>query len=443
MHELMVQLAKGQYPVQNLSLKDECKLIAFCRREVADRMSLIRVDVENGRKRRARRKTTSLRECLAGRILALWLSLPKEYRDCSAGTPEEGSARRAARWSVMLSQLNAVGNLEEPAAVRLSAKPKRSFDETGRRQFRAISRFGWLDAARQRLIGFSLQPYVDYHPSQHLLHKQGDWGRGRSAVYKALLEKLPELAPGHVFIQFDVRRFYERINHTWLEANLPLPKSVIRAQVHCGGMTLSRVRGKVAARLGFARDGALEEWSRQGVPAGSALSTLVGEFVMAGVLRELSDRLEALGLSQLPELHTYSDNLGLFVQGSVADAIVDLYRDAFAVSAAGPFDLSSSPPRTLDGPFTFLGFRFRRNGSEFEAYVPQDVAEHRINAITADILTASPAELLKMQERVEGIAADWSYWDGVADWKAEAMTPIQSALLAHVAMQRREDFVRR
>lgn len=433
----MVQLARGQFSVESLSLKDERKLIAFCRRDVADRMKLIRADVEDGKMRRARRKATSLRGCLAGRILAIWLSLPKEHRGYLSDTSEEASTRRAERWSVVLSHLNAVGDLEVPAVVRLSARPKRSCDHRGRRQFRAISHFGWLDAARQRLIGFSLQPFVDFHPSQHLLLRQGSWGRGRSAVYNALLEKLPELAPGHVFIQCDVRRFYERINHTWLEANLPLPKSVVRAQVHCGGMTLLPVRKNVAARLGFARDGALEEWSRQGVPAGSALSTLVGEFVMAAVLRELSDRLEALGLSQLPELHTYSDNLGLFVQGSVADAVVDLYRDAFANSAAGPFDLTSSPPRPLDEPFKFLGFRFRHNGSAFEAYVPQDVAEHRINAITADILTASPAELLKMQERVDGIAADWSYWDGVADWKADAMIPIQSALLAHVAMQGR------
>ncbi|WP_167398556.1 reverse transcriptase domain-containing protein [Blastomonas natatoria] len=211
-------------------------------------------------------------------------------------------------------------------------------------QYRAIYEFGSIDAARQRLIRSSLDPFVDFHPSQFMLRQTGQ-GRGRSAVSKSLLSQLPRLTSDHVFVQMDVTKFYQSVSHSWLEDNLPLPKDIIRSQVHVGGMAVFPVRDNVAARLGIADSGAFEMMVRQGLPTGSALSPLVAEFVMSKVLGELADR-HAASMSGLfvPSLHAYSDNLGIFVRQTEVDAIVDLVRGAFASSAAGPFEVTAARP---------------------------------------------------------------------------------------------------
>ena len=107
-------------------------------------------------------------------------------------------------------------------------------------------------------------------------------------------------------MQFDVRDFYSQIDHGWLEEALPLPLGLVRSHVHTGGMTIVPLRKNVRARLG----GAFEQLSRRGIPQGSALSPLVGEFVVAEVLRGLSDRFGAPLLHAVHhDFHTYSDNI--------------------------------------------------------------------------------------------------------------------------------------
>lgn len=405
----------------------ERKVEIFCRNDVERRTRRIGDDVKRGAMRPARRKADALRSCLAGRFHALWLSLPEGLkarpRVSAGGRPD----RLEQRWIAISENLSEVAKLNIPARVSLRAKPKGPPPASGRRQYRPISSFDWIDQARQRLIGFGLTPFVDFHPSQHLLQWSAR-GRGRSAVYKTLLDKLPELGPDHVFIQLDVKSFYQHISHAWLEENLPLPKDVIRAQVHTGGMTFLPTRKVVTARLGLSERGAFEAFARQGIPMGSALASLVGEYVMSEALKELADRQEVpKAYVHSSNLHTYSDNLGVFMEGARLAAVVDLYQKAFASSAAGPFTLTCSPPKPAAGPFKFLGYWFRKRDGRAEAYVPQDIADQKINAITEDILTASADEIARVRERIRGVANEWAYWDGVDEWRRQAMAIILSA----------------
>lgn len=432
---LMVQLARGHLQPAEITAAQERCIKDFCRADVMRRAAKIEEDVQRNALRPAKRKAAALRSSLAGRVHALLLSLPRKLRHHEGLSETERADRRALRWGAVVRSLHDVGQLNCPAMVSLRAKPKGPAGVTGQRAYRPISTFGWIDKARQRLIAFSLEPFVDYHHSQFLL-RQSDWGRGRSAVCKALLDRFSAAGPNHVFIQLDVRGFYLNVSHAWLEENLPLPKDVIRAQVHTGGMMFAPIRKNITARLGLDRDGALEAMSRQGMPMGSALSTLVGEYVLAAVLRELADRQEVpLPSVHAPDLHTYSDNLGLFVEQAKAAAVVDLYRRTFASSAAGPFSLTCSAPLPAHGSIKFLGYWLRMRDGNAEVYVPDDVAESKIAAITQDILTASGKELARMRERIIGVGADWKDWAGVIAWKEAALAIVEDADIALACLE--------
>lgn len=433
--DLLVQVARGLLPPSAISAAQERVIRDFCRADVDHRTVKIGADVQRKALRPARRKADALRTSLAGRLRALWLSLPADLRDRHDIPEPERAERRVRRWIALTEGLSAVGQLNHPATLSLRAKPKGPPGAAMQRRYRPISAFGWIDQARQRLIGFGLAPFVDFHPSQYLL-QWSDRGRGRSAVYKTLLDRLPTLGPDHVFFQLDVRGFYQHISHAWLEENLPLPRDVIRAQVHTGGMMFAPIRNSVTARLGLNRDGALEALARQGMPTGSALATLVGEYVLAEVLRELADR-QGVPLPSVhsPDLYTYSDNLGLFVERAKVAAVVDLYRRTFASSAAGPFSLTCSVPSPAPGPFKFLGYWLRMRDETAEVYVPDEVADRMIAAITQDILTASGEELARMRERVMGVAADWKAWAGVVAWKRAALAIIEDAEHALIRIQ--------
>lgn len=432
----LVAVARGHLAPSDVTRALEQAIVQFCNADVEKRLGAIKADVERGAQRPARRKAEAFRKCLSARLHALWKSRPGELRERQGLSPDQQGELRVLRWRALVAALPQVAKLNQPARVRLRAKPKGPPGLAAQRRYRPIFVFDWLDQARQRLIATSLTPFVDLHPTQYLL-RQGLHGRGRSAVYKTLLTQLPTLASDHAFVQLDVREFYQSISHEWLEENLPLPRDIIRAQVHSGGMIRLPAGKRVKVRLGAGRpDGAYDKLARQGMPTGSALATLVGEYVMATVLRELADRPDAPTLCiHAPDPFTYSDNIGMLETRARLAAVVDLYRKAFASSAAGPFILTASSPQPARGPFKYLGYQFRlRDNGEAEAYVPEDQADRRLDMITQDILAADAAHLAWMRRRVEGSAAEWSYWSGVAQWEANAYARIalaEEALAVH------------
>ncbi|WP_333573828.1 reverse transcriptase domain-containing protein [Sphingomonas sp.] len=420
---LLVDVTRGVLPVGYVGVIQERAIVEAARRCTQSRIARVEEKLLKGAYRAARREADDLRRCLAGRFTALWSSLPHALKERRGMSAEDRSDQRFERWRVMRIALGEAGRLVQPARAKLFAKPKFS-GFGGDPRYRMILTFDWIDQARQRLIRSSLSPFVDFHPSQHLLRHSAD-GRGRSAVLGALLRELPLMGRDHVFMQLDVQDFYPSISHAWLEENLPLAKGITRAQIHTGGMTIVPTGKNVRARL---PGGAIEQLGQRGIPQGSALSALVGEYVVAEVLRGLADLpggplLHAYGHN----LHTYSDNLGIFVDREQADAIVDLLQKAFASSAAGPFFLRAAPPRPISQPFKFLGYWFRLVDGAAEVFVPPEFAEHRADAILGDLMTADRAWLTKVRKRIEGVAGEWARWNGVDAWKRSALQRVATA----------------
>lgn len=421
--ELLTDVARGALPVGDVGVTQERAIVEVARRCTQSRVARVEEKLLKGACRAARREADDLRRCLAGRFTALWSSIPhplKDRRDLSA---RDRIDQRAERWHLIRIALGEVGRLDRPARAKLFAKLKSS-SYNGEQRYRMILTFDWISQARQRLIRSSLSPFVDFHPSQHLLRRSAD-GRGRSAVLGALLRELPLMGPDYVFVQLDVQDFYPSISHAWLEENLPLTKGITQAQIHTGGMTIVPTGKNVRARL---PGGAIEQLGRRGIPQGSALSALVGEYVVAEVLRGLADLpgrplLHAYGHN----LHTYSDNLGVFVHREQADAIVDLLQKAFASSAAGPFLLRAASPKPISQPFKFLGYWFRLEGGASEVFVPQEFAQHRADAILGNLMTADRAQLGKMRKTIEGVAGEWASWNGVAAWRSSALQRVATA----------------
>ncbi|MBB5696982.1 hypothetical protein [Sphingomonas yantingensis] len=126
-------------------------------------------------------------------------------------------------------------------------------------------------------------------------------------------------------------------------------------------------------------------------------------------------------------LHTYSDNLGIFVDREQAGAIVDLLQKAFASSAAGPFLLRAAPPKPISQPFKFLGYWFRLADGGAEVFVPAEFAQHRADAILRDLMTADRTRLSKMRKTIEGVAGEWARWYGVDAWKTSALQRVATA----------------
>lgn len=424
--QLLVEVARGTRG-HDISAREERAIMHQC---LADsRRRLLRVAGHLDRKayRPAKREAYDYRCSLAGRTQALWTSLPPHLRDQPLLAPSDNNYLRALRWRTIAVELGKVGHLDQSSTARLTARPKGKASADGPRRYRPVFTFDWLDLAKQRLIASSLTPFVDLHPSQYMLRQTGR--RGRSAVCEALLERLPQMGPGHVFVQLDVKAFHQNIDHGWLEGNLPcLSKEIIRSHGHTGGMIHVPVKGGVKARLGLTEVGAYENLIRRGIPTGSALSALIGEYVMGAVLRGLADHPSgSLMAVHSGDFHAYSDNLGVFVDRAQAAAIVDLLQRAFASSPAGPFELRAAVPRPVRDPFKFLGYWFRIVGGVAKVFVPDHLADEKLSALTEDLPTADAQAIARTRKRIEGIAADWNLWDGVVDWKAEALSLVASA----------------
>lgn len=363
---------------------------------------------------------------LPSRIVALKQSVPSALKITQHMPAEQREQMRVRRLEAVLANVSNVADFRQPskASLRFKQKPTRVMAESPRANVRPIFSFSWLDQARHRLLLRRLMPFANFHCSQVLL-RQDQRGRGRSAACEYLHRLLPQLPPGHVFIQFDVRNFFGSISHAWLEKHLGLRQEVVRHHVHTGGMLISTQVSSRARPL----DGDIQELVRRGIPGGSALSPLIGELVMADVLREVADHLRDI------RLVTYCDNLGVFCAGDAVSVIEEQLREAFRLHGAGPFELTSTSPISVHSEFRFLGYWWRRVGERAEIFVPPEIADTRLLAVGEQSLRASLNELGVLRQQVLAQAAEWKHWDGALTWRRAALDMISSAASHLVQVQ--------
>lgn len=262
---------------------------------------------------------------------------------------------------------------------------------------RPITRFNWVDKARQYVLKSALTPFANLHEAQFMLSR--DTGqRGPAAVRRSLLAALDQCSDDSVFMQFDVVNFYGSIFHAWLEERLHLDPAIIRRQIHSGGMTIEHAGNTVPS---MQRMEPSESGGRWGIPQGSRLSSLIAELTMADILRSAAVFLE------LP-LFVWSDNLGIIVPRVKAMEVEQLVREAFGVHEAGPFELTVSQ-RSVRSEFKFLGTWYQKEPNGARAFIPDAVVRGWEMSVEADLLHSSFDELDRIEKRVISKLAQWAW----------------------------------
>jgi RNA-directed DNA polymerase len=322
----------------------------------------------------------------------------RQWRTSQGSTAEQLEVIRKLRLKEVLNAASAVGSFDFPARAHRFHKLKPDGS------LRPLTKFHWVDDARLRILKSSLTPFASLHEGQYLLGQAGR--RGPASAREDLLQALREAEGGYAFLQFDIRNFYGSISHAWLEDNLPLNKGIVKRFVHTGEMRIV-TPGEMKTGRRLTVD-ASNENGRSGyaIPQGSALSSLMAEWVMSDILR--SDAV--FGRFRL---FTWSDNLGVLVPREEALAVEELVRAAFARHGAGPFHLTTKGPKPITSEFDFLGVWYRVVAGEPRAYIPDAIAQAWEAKLCEDILTAGTGDLLAIDKRLRGKEASWSWWSGM------------------------------
>lgn len=195
---------------------------------------------------------------------------------------------------------------------------------------------------------------------------------------------------------------------------MPLPASIIRNLVFPGVLRW---------HLGLAHlrnDEGTEERDRWGIPQGSALSSIIAEFVMANILQAGADLLRGF------RCFNYSDNLaviGVLVPGDLdVSAFMERLTEVFRAHQAGPFHLRLVGVSSVTSPFPFLGYHFQKTAAGSRAFLPERVAFIREMNYERDILEAETiAKVLRVEHAARSYCASFTLWEGAAAMEARLL----------------------
>lgn len=356
--------------------------------------------------KRARRDYLASSEVM---MHALLLAARRRWPVRISMTPDEVTRIRLKRFTASIEQCRIAAQLTKPARAKLRLVGKRDGG------YRPICNFYWVDYARQIALKSALTPFANLHEGQFMFAHE-PCRRGPAAVRRSLLTALEGAPNDSSFVQFDVTDFYGSISHDWLEAKLGLDPAIIRKHVHTGGMMIEPIRKRANVR--GQHEASKSQSGRWGIPQGSALSSLIAEWVMADVLRS------AAVFGELAPL-VWSDNVGVLVPRGRVEEIESLVRLAFSRHGAGPFALTVKAT-PIEKEFRFLGTWYVKRRDAPVAYIPDQVAAAWEASIAGRIMVASLAELAEIERHATSKLAAWSWWPGAT----ELGTAIHSALSA-------------
>jgi RNA-directed DNA polymerase len=386
-NQIIRGLAAGHIDPRSLTHDEETKVHRCCARVVRIQLARIAEDVSARRFRIARKRQHKFIACLPARLLTAARAIQKK-----ASSRTIADVRFSRTWALA----------ERLRHITAPSVAKRWSQRKSNGEYRNIYSFDDFGIALQQLIAMAIRPFASFHSSQFMLR------RGRSAACEALLAAMNGAVSDNTrFIQFDVRRFFDSISHRWVEENLPLPKAIIRNTVLLEGWTI------VPQGLTRPLDEACREMGqREGIPQGSAVSSLVSEIVMADVLRTTADFPEGVIVI------TYSDNLGMLVPNDVnISALEESLRGAFRVHPAGPFQLHTTGATPIFRPFRFLGYSWVRNANgQASAYLSDAISQLRELEVLHDLLDAETVQQSqRIASKLKSYCSAFSLWDGAAD----------------------------
>jgi RNA-directed DNA polymerase len=408
---LISQLVSGAISPASLRRAEQAAIYRYCRTAVCSKQTKIACEVAAGRTWVARRKQNELLRSLPARLLAAQAAFGKinKRRLIRPSTPTPFSEV----WN-LADHLRR--NMSKPSFGLARLKPK----ATG---FREIVMFDLFDVARQKLLAMSLRPFVRLHRMQFALRG------GRSVACEELLRALIQAPASARIIHIDVRNFYGSISRAWLQENLPLPASIIQ-----GVVFPDVLRWHIG--LAHLTDEGTEERGRWGIPQGSAVSSIIAEFVMASVLQAGADLLEGLSC------FNYSDNLaviGVLVPGNLDVTVFkERLSELFRSHQAGPFHLRFVDVSTITQPFKFLGYHFQKTERGARAFLPERVAFLKEMNFERDVLEAETIEkVFKLEHAARSYCAAFRLWEGGAAMQAR-MLQTASQQRAHLTRQIRQ-----
>lgn len=383
---IIEDLVSGRVEASCLSIGQAWKVSSAARARTRAHQDRIRALVGAGRRRTALKEQRRFINSLSARLTAASKAVRVKRTEMATHFAEV--------WRVA----HRIGYGHQPDTVWVRRT------RNARDRIREICEFYLLDKAQQHLLGFAITPFFGIHPSQFSA------GRGRSAAVEELLLSLTNATEDSVCIITDIRRFFDNVDHQWLEENLPLPVSLIRSTVHNGGLHL-RASGRGQARLS---DVDIERMGQRGIPQGSALSAIVAEWVIGELLRSCAD----------PEhgavFISYSDNMATITVAEVADRLINALRVGFRSHPAGPFDITVSK-YPVGKIFRFLGYDvLKTNAGGVRAFVDSDIADERISKFRTLISECSSDQIIPLLKKIAGYCAAFPAWDGAADLKSRA-----------------------
>ncbi|WP_029417057.1 hypothetical protein [Brevundimonas bacteroides] len=295
---------------------------------------------------------------------------------------------------------------------------------------RPIVKFGLVDGACAALIAMVLRPFARAHPQRACHPAQVMLAGGPPVACERLRVALEQAPAEAVFVQIDVRRFFQSIACSELARMTGLPPEVIHRHLSMEHLKVHRWKSPPDYRgmerssseyVASAPSGAeCESGSPSGLATGSAASSFVAEIVMGHILRAAGD------LQGLIALIAYSDNIGAVVQSREAALVLkEAILRALRRSEAGPFEAGRVTMNAITDGFDFLGYHWRvLNGSVVA--VPERRRHHYWTMrFGTDLLqmgfSAQPTSAAQPHTRLRAYANSKWLWGGreafVADWE--------------------------
>ncbi len=285
-------------------------------------------------------------------------------------------------------ELNAWAGTDERVHMWVRAKPG---------GYRAVNSFGIKNAALQVLAYRAAKPFIHPHPSQYAAAGMG----GVEVACKRILKLLRQ---GYVWVlEADVESNFNTMRREGVIRMIPLPATLVDAVVLAGGLNFTTDQRRYddpekaggsqqkpnahpiglsledvpldspitvcARQRGSARgraDEALRR-GRQGLPQGSACSSLFSVHLHEPIVRKLSELA--------PVVH-FDDNYFIFAKSrEELESLAQTLRSEFNRHLAGPLPFSKCIIKDARRSFIALGYQFKVRGRRATIRVP----EHKLN----------------------------------------------------------------
>ena len=212
---------------------------------------------------------------------------------------------------------------------------------------------------------------------------------------------------------------YASIQHKWLLNNLPMDKRVLRE----------------FPKSGIVYEGELFPSGAEGIPEGSSLSPIIGNFVLDGLQKHIHQQLHGTTApADYPNgnLVRFADDMIVTVRSQEDGKKVWEIISAFAAERGLALSEEKTKICHVEDGFTFLGHTYVKRNSVMYAYPSEQSIETFIGNITSFIETHKKSQrdlILKINEKLKGWAGYHRFTDA-EDAFRRVDAAVQAALLS-------------